>query len=235
LDQEEWESEGVYLYKAANLGMTRWEIADWIIRGRQTFGNEAANSAALKIGFTSGTLRNLVSVAARVPMSLRNDKLTWNHHKEIAALEPSAQRQWLDTAAEKGLSARELRREIKGGVGKPKTGVATLQDIAPKVGEVLFAVGTGYVDRLHNDDQIHRPALFQVVKIHRVNMSCRSLFNNKEYGFNFHTFEGVGTDLYARNYQILRRATKEDRKIITTHTLVEKYCGGTLSLKSEKG
>jgi hypothetical protein len=38
------------------------------------------------IGWAQTTLRDLKSIAERYELSLRNDKLSWNHHKEIASL-----------------------------------------------------------------------------------------------------------------------------------------------------
>jgi hypothetical protein len=61
-----------------------------------------------------GTLRNEKWVAERVPVSLRSDKLTFEHHKVVAPLEPHEQKRWLSEAAERQWPVSELRAAIQG-------------------------------------------------------------------------------------------------------------------------
>jgi len=63
------------------------------------------------------TLTNFKYVSDHVEISRRRENLTWAHHQEVAALEPTEQKLWLDKA-EKGngdspWKVKELRRAIK--------------------------------------------------------------------------------------------------------------------------
>lgn len=58
-------------------------------------------------------LKNYKWVAASVEKSTRVDFLPWTHHREVAALDPVAQRALLAAAAEKGLTQRELQTAVR--------------------------------------------------------------------------------------------------------------------------
>jgi len=66
------------------------------------------------------TLMNYHWVAGKVEISRRREVLSWQHHVEVAKLEPKEQEKWLKIAADKELSVRELRFSI--GLGKVVTG-----------------------------------------------------------------------------------------------------------------
>jgi hypothetical protein len=55
-------------------------------------------------------LRDWAWVARSVNASVRTDKLSWNHHRVIAKLDPEKQRQALKNAREKNLSVNDLRK-----------------------------------------------------------------------------------------------------------------------------
>lgn len=114
---EEWSEIGEEIARAGrSLGFL---IGDWINYGesRKDYGDKYAE--ALKAtGFDYGTLRNYSNVARRVKLSLRNDNLSWEHHRKVAPLKDEAQqKKWLQTASkakEKGkpMSTRRLAKSI---------------------------------------------------------------------------------------------------------------------------
>jgi hypothetical protein len=108
---EEWQQLGVTLQ-----GMGKslaWWIGDWLNYGERTYGEKYAQ-AVEETGIDKGRLANYVWVASRVETSLRNENLSWSHHRMVADLEPNEQREWLQRAQDEGLGASELRAAIKG-------------------------------------------------------------------------------------------------------------------------
>lgn len=59
------------------------------------------------------TLRNYAWVARRFELSRRRNRLSFQHHAEVAALPPEDQDHWLDLAEGKGWSRNELRKNIR--------------------------------------------------------------------------------------------------------------------------
>ncbi len=68
----------------ANSGVMWW-IGDLLRIGEAQYSDVASEYEG-DGKFSYGTLRNVKSVSCRVNLSLRNDKLTWNHHAIVAEL-----------------------------------------------------------------------------------------------------------------------------------------------------
>lgn len=88
-----------------------WWLGDALNFGERKYG-EKYSQATEETPFTGGTLRNAAWVCARVPLSLRSDKLGFHHHKEVAPLDPDAQVALLAAAEKGGLTVRELRQAV---------------------------------------------------------------------------------------------------------------------------
>lgn len=78
------------------------------------------DEALLRTGLDRGTLQNYAYVSRNVPSSLRNEGLSWEHHKAVARLDADAQRHWLGLALAENetgrrMSSRRLRRSIEAG------------------------------------------------------------------------------------------------------------------------
>ena len=108
LDLEEWRGRGREL---ASKDTTRqFEIGDWILAGEERLQKKAYKEAAIIFkGYNRASLRNLASVARQVSASLRNDKLSWNHHLVVAKFNPECQKKYLDLALANGWSSKQLR------------------------------------------------------------------------------------------------------------------------------
>lgn len=64
-------------------------------------------------GINKDTLRDYKRVSENVESALRNADLSFNHHKEVAKLEPEKQKFFLQKAVDEDLSVRDLREEIR--------------------------------------------------------------------------------------------------------------------------
>lgn len=132
LSFEEWSSLAPMLNEVAR-GVA-FVIGDWLLYGKDRFdesdgktGSPAARvrsedyEAAIHLtGIDRATLHNYAWVARRTPSSLRNELLSWEHHRVVAKLPEPDQKRWLKIAAEnqqngKPVSTRRLRRSISAG------------------------------------------------------------------------------------------------------------------------
>ena len=112
LTKEEWHDLGNKLaYVAKSIGFI---IGDWINYGEKLWG-EMYVEAIQQTKLDYQTLRDFAYIARRVELSLRNDKLDFNHHRVVAKLEPEDQQQWLAVAQKNDLSVRRLRMSINMG------------------------------------------------------------------------------------------------------------------------
>ncbi len=133
---EEWASLAPHL--GTGVRSMAFVVGDWLTYGEDMFsggrdfpdldgGPRAASrvsqhsyDAALKATeIDLATLKTYVHVSRRVPRLLRNNLLSWEHHKAVAKLRGPELTRWLDLA-EKGddlgrLSARRLRASITAG------------------------------------------------------------------------------------------------------------------------
>src|SRR3954452_6940623 len=92
-----------------------WWLGDWLIYSRHAYGERY--KAALDVtDLDYQTLRNYAWVARSFPVSRRRDKLSFQHHAEVAALPEPEQDLWLQRADAAQWSKTELRR--RGGAGR---------------------------------------------------------------------------------------------------------------------
>lgn len=75
-------------------GMSHERIAQGDDEGEARWGEMYAQ-AMDETGLEYGTLRNYKYTAGKIDLSLRSDKLSFLHHREVAALNPSAQKEML--------------------------------------------------------------------------------------------------------------------------------------------
>lgn len=112
-------------------------IGDWLVYGESRFEKQAVipgmedepatrrsrislsryEEVRKATGVDLRILKNYAYVSRRVPRSLRNDHLSWEHHRAVARLESEQQQHWLETAArpQDKLSSRRLRVSITRG------------------------------------------------------------------------------------------------------------------------
>src|SRR5205085_9690691 len=85
-------------------------IGDWLNYGQKVWGKKY-EEALEKTGLDYQTLRNYKWVAASVPLSLRRDKLSYHHHKEVANLDSEKQAYLLEKAVLESWPLLKLKQE----------------------------------------------------------------------------------------------------------------------------
>ena len=139
LSFEEWQSMASRF--GAAMSSAAFVIGDWLVYGEDHFrgqkrlpgfevesissrrvSSEVYDEALRLTGLDRSTLVTYAYVARRVPASLRNEQLSWEHHKAVARLEPHQQTKWLEIAMKEGgegekgtISTRRLRKSITAG------------------------------------------------------------------------------------------------------------------------
>jgi len=111
LTREEWQAYGSRIGLASK--STNWWLGDWMRFGER-YQDQRYHHAAELTGYEEQTLMNLAYVAGRFVTSRRREILSWSHHAELAALDTTDQDFWLDQAAIRHLSVRELRVGLRG-------------------------------------------------------------------------------------------------------------------------
>jgi hypothetical protein len=110
LDFDDWELTGARIVRMTS--SSAWYLGDWLVYGEAHYA-ERYRIAVEAVGLNYQTLRNYAWVARRFALSRRRDRLTFNHHMEVAKLSIDEQEWWLDRATEQGWSVQELRRRLK--------------------------------------------------------------------------------------------------------------------------
>jgi hypothetical protein len=117
LELAEWIRQGRRLGALGRAG--NWWLGDWVRYGNARYG-ERYETAARVTGYEVQSLMNMAYVASRFEISRRRETLSWSHHAEVAALDPSDQDAWLDRAERERLSVLALRVERR--IAEPAAG-----------------------------------------------------------------------------------------------------------------
>jgi hypothetical protein len=107
---EEWLSVGGQIARISNA--SSWWLGDWVIYGERAYG-ERYRSALDVTQLDYQTLRNYAWVARRFGASRRRERLSFQHHAEVAALPEADQDLWLDRTERARWSRNELRRRLR--------------------------------------------------------------------------------------------------------------------------
>lgn len=134
LTLDEWRELGRHFGRAMN--SAAFVVGDWLVYGegraaQLTLWPEIAvtnqvethvyTEAVTLTGMDRKTLHNYAYVARHVPRSLRNEHVSWEHHKRVAKLrDPAEKAKWLQLAADKRsqgepVSVRRFARSIEAG------------------------------------------------------------------------------------------------------------------------
>jgi hypothetical protein len=122
----EWEQAGLKLTQI--LDSSCWCLGDWLVYGREHFTNRYQHTVAV-VGLRHQTLRNYAWVAGQFHIGQRRDRLSFQHHAEVASLPHIQRDQWLDRAERDNWTTKQLRwhlRAARTGTGlSPSTGTVT--------------------------------------------------------------------------------------------------------------
>jgi len=105
-----WQSIGRQLHLIHD--SSAWWLADWLLYGETAFPDRY-RKAITETSLDYQTLRNYAWVARKFVYSRRRDKLSFQHHAEVASLSPEQQDFWLDECERLNWSRNELRRQIR--------------------------------------------------------------------------------------------------------------------------
>lgn len=131
---EEWKAMAPRF--GAAMASAAFAIGDWLVYGEDTFrgqmrlpgfkdedhssgriASDVYDAALASTGLDRSTLATYAYVSRNVPRSLRNEQLSWEHHKAVARLNETDQERWLQVAVahqdDSGpVSTRRLRKSI---------------------------------------------------------------------------------------------------------------------------
>lgn len=124
----EWQNYGEILKRIDEA--KQWAIGDWLVDGKSHYGDGLYERAAGIVDYTPQVLNDFKSIADKFQISCRHEKLTFQHHKEVASLkkthrpdtgkwkvsnEPDTDKmqEFLGKAEKEKLSVRELRDAVK--------------------------------------------------------------------------------------------------------------------------
>ena len=107
---DKWEEAGFQIARIAD--SSAWCLGDWLVYGQEQYADRYT-TAIEAAGLDYQTLRNYAWVARRFEMWRRHDRLSFQHHAEVAALRPEDQDAWLERAEQHQWSRNELRRQLK--------------------------------------------------------------------------------------------------------------------------
>ncbi|MEU0009340.1 LmbU family transcriptional regulator [Streptomyces sp. NPDC006314] len=108
-----------------------WWIGDWLVFGQQQY-RDRYQRAMRETMLDYQTLRNYAWIARKFPHTRRREKLTFQHHMEVAGLPEDQQDHWLDFAERFKWSRNELRRQIKASTAP--------DEITPRTGEIELSL-----------------------------------------------------------------------------------------------
>jgi hypothetical protein len=107
---EEWEAALEWCQSVEKA--SPWWVGDLIEMGEARWGEKYAQ-ALDHTKYSEQALRDIAYVARSVAPSIRRPEVSFTHHREVAALPPSAQQTWLHKAETENLTAAQLRLRIK--------------------------------------------------------------------------------------------------------------------------
>lgn len=106
----EWRDLGNHIFVITD--SSAWWLGDWLIYGQAEYPNRYKHAIA-ETSLDYQTLRNYAWVARSFAQERRHEKLSFQHHAEVAGLPEDEQDTWLARAEENGWSRNELRRRIR--------------------------------------------------------------------------------------------------------------------------
>ncbi|MFB9968296.1 LmbU family transcriptional regulator [Sinosporangium siamense] len=122
----EWSRLGRQIFIISD--SSAWWLGDWLIYGQAQYPDRYKRAVA-ETSLDYQTLRNYAWVARQFSVPRRRDKLSFQHHAEVASLPEAEQESWLNKAERFKWSRNELRRRIKAGrtVGQSAVEVTHIQ------------------------------------------------------------------------------------------------------------
>ncbi|MFB7949890.1 LmbU family transcriptional regulator [Kitasatospora phosalacinea] len=106
----EWKRLGKHLYLITD--SSSWWLGDWLVFGQDAYPGRY-RQAMEETRLDYKTLRNYAWIARRFPVAERHPEVSFQHHAEVASLEPEKRAMWLERAAQEGWSRNTLRQHLR--------------------------------------------------------------------------------------------------------------------------
>ena len=116
-----WDAYGEGLHKVE--GAIQWVVGDWLNYGESRYGETYSQAMSHWPDAKYQSLADYSWVARKVEFSLRNENLSWTHHRHVAKLDPDKQEYWLNRAEKESWSERDLANGILSGLYRPGSDV----------------------------------------------------------------------------------------------------------------
>ncbi|MCG0284489.1 LmbU family transcriptional regulator [Streptomyces sp. PSAA01] len=110
LSFEAWERAGSQL--AGIVDSSAWWLGDWLVYGKDNYADRYQRGIRAA-GLKYQTLRNYAWVSRRFDIVRRRDRLTFQHHAEVASLPQEEQEKWLNQTEKMGWTTKQLRNSIQ--------------------------------------------------------------------------------------------------------------------------
>lgn len=112
---DEWSAKGKELKTVISVFTenVRWWFGDWIIYGESRFPGMCSQDFS-ETGYSDGTIRNCAYVCQRIPPERRKHNLSFEHHYQVARLEPNDQDKFLNEAEQEDWTINQLRKAVAG-------------------------------------------------------------------------------------------------------------------------
>ncbi len=108
---EEWLEKGRQIAKDGT--NYHWRVGDWRCGANGLDEKLAYRQAESITGIRKKALYDMKWVSSRVPVSVRTETLSWNHHRQVAHCEVEKQKDLLKQAVTEGWSVESLRDVAK--------------------------------------------------------------------------------------------------------------------------
>jgi hypothetical protein len=105
-----WQQAGQRIHRLHD--SSSWCLGDWLVYGQREYVGRYQKAVEMA-GLDYQTLRNYAWVARSFTMVRRREKLSFQHHAEVASLSPQEQDRWLDLTEANRWSRNELRRNVR--------------------------------------------------------------------------------------------------------------------------
>lgn len=108
--QEEWQDVGTLVKNIES--SVSWLVADWAGFANLVWGYSYEDIGA-HFGYEPETLMSYVSIARAIPTLIRNQGLSFSHHRLVANLDEDNQRFWLSQALANGWTIKQMKQAMQ--------------------------------------------------------------------------------------------------------------------------
>ncbi|MEP7292289.1 MAG: hypothetical protein ABI835_10920 [Chloroflexota bacterium] len=107
VSSQEWQDLG-YRLKHIETSLS-WVIGDWAYYANSIW-KFSYETIAEHYGYETSTLMTYASIARNIPTLIRNQGLSFSHHRLVTKLPPEQQKMWLNAAVENGWTLNQMYR-----------------------------------------------------------------------------------------------------------------------------